>query len=257
MAIRRLPLKGLYNARDLGGYPVAGGKQTAFGRFVRSEAPCELGEEDIQALADYGITMSMDLRSLREQSVRPSSLKDLPHMAYCSMPLLREAAIPDGQTKTFRPWGEEYIDMAEGAREWAVEALTLAAERDGAVLYHCTTGKDRTGLMSCYLLSIAGVARADIIADYMVSEVYLEPVYQRLRSGEIPMGIHPDQKFVVGPDFFHTWPEAMSTLLGHFEEHYGGVVPFLREIGGPEEVCSTIRKKFVEKPRRRRKAQTK
>ena len=193
MAIRRLPLKGLYNARDLGGYPVAGGKQTAFGRFVRSEAPCELGEEDIQALADYGITMSMDLRSLREQSVRPSSLKDLPHMAYCSMPLLREAAIPDGQTKTFRPWGEEYIDMAEGAREWAVEALTLAAERDGAVLYHCTTGKDRTGLMSCYLLSpgghhrglygVRGVPGAGVSAPSVGRDPHGDPPRSEIRGG--------------------------------------------------------------------------
>ena len=160
-------------------------------------------------------------------------------------------------------WGGQYISMAEDAREWAVDVLSIAAENPGALLYHCTTGKDRTGLMSCYLLSIAGVSREDIAADYCVSAIYLEPVFEKMRSGQMDLGLKPPKNALpegvqapdpsglpdvpkFGNEFFETPASAMLNLVDYFRTAYGGVVPFLKEIGVREETMAAIRAKFVE-----------
>ena len=263
MPLRRLPTRKLYNARDLGGYPTDDGKVTKFGVFIRSEAPVELPEEDIAYLLNYGISATMDFRGTGERIRRPSDLKD--RVPYYEKSLFNEAAMSGGRRPEFKKldWGGQYVSMAEGAREWAVDVLSIAAENPGALLYHCTTGKDRTGLMSCYLLSIAGVSREDIAADYCVSAVYLEPVFAKMRSGAMDLGLKPPAGSLpegVKPpdlsgipdmpkfdnDFFETPASAMLNLVDYFQTTYGGVVPFLREIGVTDQVMDAIRAKFVE-----------
>ena len=262
MPTRRLMTTALYNARDLGGFPTRDGKTTKFGVFVRSEAPCELPDSDIAYLLDYGVTASIDLRSTGEAQSRPNELQG--HMAFYHKPLFNVAAQgkgaggppqggPGGPGK-MPAWGETYKQMAEESREWAKEVLTIAAENEGAVLYHCTTGKDRTGVLTCYLLSIAGVAREDIAADYCVSQVFLEPVFEKMRSGKMKMGpppgadkdADPQPMPPMGADFFQTPASAMLTLIDYLTERYGGVVEYLRYIGVPEAVMERIREKFLE-----------
>ncbi len=256
MPTRRLMTKALYNARDLGGFPTKDGKTTRFGVFIRSEAPVELPEEDIAYLRDYGVTASMDFRGTGEAEARPSDLST--RMPYYHRPLFNEAAMAGSHPHPPKQigWGEQYISMAEESRQWAIDVLTIAAENPGALLYHCTTGKDRTGLMTCYLLSIAGVDRADIAADYCVSQVFLEPVYEKMRSGKMRLGPPPRQEGAEGPGgpggpsmdsgFFETPASAMLTLLDYLTKTYGGVVEYLKSIGVPNEVLEKLRAKLVE-----------
>ena len=71
---KRLPLEGLCNARDLGGFPALGG-YTRFGVYVRSEVPRDLTEKDLAFLRAYGVTTSLDLRGPKESEDTPSRLK--------------------------------------------------------------------------------------------------------------------------------------------------------------------------------------
>lgn len=256
MPTRRLLTKGLYNARDLGGFPTGDGRVTKFGVFVRSEAPAEIPAEDVSYLRRYGVTASLDFRGTGEAAARPSALQEI--MPYYHRPLFNEAAMAGASHHPPKHvgWGEQYISMAEESRDWAMDVLTIAAENSGALLYHCTTGKDRTGLMTCYLLSIAGVQRADIAADYCVSQLFLEPVYEKMRSGMLKMGPPPGGPEAEGKDapprpkmeggFFETPASAMLTLIDYLTEKYGGVVEYLRSIGLPEETMNAIREKFTE-----------
>lgn len=243
---RRLRLNGLYNTRDLGGFATIDGGRTRFGVFLRSEAPCGLPQEDVDALIAYGVRASVDLRSTDEMTSRPSSLNG--PLAYYHKPLFHEAAVADDDhaKKGLKPhaedfdWGNMYREMAEESRDWAVQTLQLAARQEGALLYHCTTGKDRTGLLTCYLLSIAGVRREDIAADYCVSEVYLTPVYAMMRQTFA-------KNMPENDPFFRTPAAAMLALIDYLTETYGGVVAYLRHIGVGEEVISAIRTKLVER----------
>ena len=237
---RRLLLEGLCNARDLGGYATAGGGVTRFGVFVRSEAPCGLPPETVRALRAYGVTMSVDLRSEKESSVRPSSLLEDLRCVSCPQ---------GGRAETFRTsefvdWEAIYIRRCEDNRPWVRRLLELAAEGTGGTLFHCTTGKDRTGMAACFLLSIAGVSREDIAADNCVSEVYLQPVFDAMRSGALPFraGEAPSH---YDESIFHTPASAMLGLQDYLCREYGSVVDYLRTTGLGDDVLDVIRQKFV------------
>lgn len=246
---RRLPLDGLHNARDLGGFPAMDGRRvTRFGVYVRSEAPCGLSDRDIENLRAYGIRAGIDLRGLGEASARPSDLKGRDWVVCGEHPLFDERVAAGAEKKhTDHDWGRAYIQMAEGCRDWARGVLQTAADAEGGLLFHCTTGKDRTGLMTCYLLSIAGVPRQDIAADYCVSEIFLRPVYERIMAGSIelfPKGGPPDRA-LFNRAFFQTPVDAMDTLIDHMEQNYGGVTEFLSAIGVAQGVLDKIRDKFL------------
>ena len=249
MHYRRLPLKPLYTCRDLGGYPTADGGMTRYGVFLRSEAPCELPEEDVEALVRYGVTGSADLRSADEQAARPSQLKGRVHYYPC--PLIHRAAMfgDESHASADFDWGREYCEMLGYNGEFVRRALPLAAEEPGVFHYHCTTGKDRTGVLSCLLLALAGVSREDIAADYCVSQIYLEPVYARMRSGALKLstqGTITTEDVPGGMDrFFHTPASAMLALMDHIQSAYGGAEAFVRACGVPQNVVDAIRRKFV------------
>lgn len=236
--VRRLPLPGLYNARDLGGYAVPGGR-TRFGVFLRAEAPCALPPETVAALAAYGIHTTVDLRSPAETALRPSDLAEA--MTYHACPQGGEAE----SFATDRPvdWQQIYITRCEDNRPWVRRFLELVAEAPAGLLFHCTTGKDRTGLCACFLLSLAGVDRADIVADYAVSEIYLQPVFRAMRDGQLkPQG----DGSCYHETMFHTPPSAMEGLLDHLHGAYGSVTEYLRTTGVAEATLEAIIKKFVE-----------
>ena len=64
-----------------------------------------------------------------------------------------------------------YIKRAREHSDWVRDVVTACCEAQTPVLYHCTTGKDRTGIISCCLLGAVGVSREDIAADYCLSMV--------------------------------------------------------------------------------------
>lgn len=237
---RRLSVSGLCNARDLGGYPTQDGGVTRFGVFVRSEAPCNLPAGAIDALRAYGVGAAADLRGLSEIDLRPSDLRDA--MPYYKCPLAGDA---ESFVLTEQIcWSQVYIRRAEGNREWARHVLELAAAQEDCFLFHCTTGKDRTGMIACFLLAIAGVSREDIAADYCLSEVYLQPVFAAMRSGQVQV-----RKAGGGYDdsVFHTPFTAMAEFQDYLIETYGSVMEYLRTARVSESVIAAIREKFVQR----------
>lgn len=237
---RRLPLERLYNARDLGGFPTADGGVTRFGVFVRSEAPCRLPPGDLDYLKDYGVRAALDLRGADEIALRPSDLASCVTCHACPLEGDAESFVLNEPVR----WERVYIARAEENRLWTKTALELAARQAGCLLYHCTTGKDRTGLITCYLLSIAGVSREDIAADYCVSEVYLQPVFRAMREGKVAVR---REKPEFDETIFHTPASAMLALQDYLTGRYGSVTGYLRTAGVSDETMDAIRKKLVER----------
>lgn len=250
MEYRRLPLTGLTNARELGGWYTPNGV-TKYGVFLRTEVPFELTKEDIAFLKDYGVTMNLDLRGSSELESMPDCLKDEDWVEYVHMPMFDSRANNGGAnnggagaakrtTEEGFSWGKVYVRMTEDSPEWVRSVLETIARADGVVMYHCTTGKDRTGIVSAMILGLCGVSEEDIMADYCVSEVYLEWLYDRLRKS-----MHlPDNGGATEP-FFKTSPDNMRALLTHWKEQYGGVCGFLKHCGVTEECMETIRRRLV------------
>lgn len=240
--VRRLPVPGLSNCRDLGGFACTGGT-TRFGVFLRSEAPCGLSDETVSALKSYGLTESFDLRGEPEIRWRPSSLEQA--LPYRRLSLSGGAEtfdkknLPQGEFS----WDKVYIKRALEHRDWFRDAVTACAEAKGMVMYHCTTGKDRTGILTCCLLAAVGVSREDIAADYCLSEVYLQDMFAAMKDGSLTIreGASHFEPYV-----FHTPYEAMAKFYDFLTDTYGSVTGYLLDIGVTENTLSLLRKKFVD-----------
>ena len=247
---RRLPLTGLFNARDLGGFPTGDGRITKYRSFIRCEAPLKLTDSDLSFLKEYNITTSIDFRGNREVERQPSLLKDVPWITYFRSPTFNEQVAFGSRRKSQGPpvtsfvdWGEKYIEMADGCKAWVRRTLEIISESDGAVMYNCTTGKDRTGMISALLLGLCGVSYEDITADYCVSELYLTPVYKELIRAYLEHW--PEETAQITDPFFKTAPKNMQCLLTHFDDEYGGVAGYVAACGTDTNVIEAIRKKLI------------
>ena len=243
MPLRRLNLKKLYNTRDLGGYPTEDGKVTRFGVFIRSELPTELPEEDIRYLINYGLIASIDFRGSYELNKQQSALADV--IPYYHCPLSGDDTPPDIKEILNTDIVEHYKDMVEQGKDgWTRTVLDLAAKENGTLLMHCAGGKDRTGIMSCLLLSIAGVSREDIAADYHLTEAYQPPAKERPfpPASELPDGM----KLLDMSELGKTPASTILALLDYLDERYGGVMGYLQACGVTEETVVRIREKFLE-----------
>ena len=237
---RRLPLKKLNNCRELGGFVTPDG-YTKYGVFLRSELPFDLPGEDIEALKDYGVRACLDFRGQEELDRIENTLKTQDFIDYRSLPMFEVHVAPknskpqDFDISKFS-WHKTYVNMLETYKDWTYRILNAAAETEGVTLYNCTTGKDRTGLCTMLLLSIAGVDKADIVADYCVSMVYMKMVYPTIDFG----GELPDP-------FMRTPAEGMGDTIDYLEEKYGSVMEYIKSCGVDEKTVARIREKLVER----------
>ena len=251
MEYRRLPLVGMHNARELGGWYTPEGV-TRYGVFLRTEVPSAITEEDMAFLKDYGVTMDVDLRGEQELESMPDKLRDVPWCEYVHLPMFNthvargaSAGNGGGPSEHFSPkdfsWGMLYSRMAENQKEWLRAVFEALGRCEGTAIFHCTTGKDRTGMVAALLLGVCGVADEDIIADYCVSQVYLGWIYDRMKSKM------SEEKAAEQDPFFSTSPKNMETLLGYLRENYGGVREYLRTCGVTDELMDRLKARLLGK----------
>lgn len=240
---RRLPVEGMCNARDLGGYPAADGRVTNYGRFIRSEVPRAVTRRGLDFLRDYGVAVSIDLRSPEEIKRIPNLLADEPWVEFINIPVYNKqvaGAVAKSSPDHFVKWPDLYISMIDSQAEWIRDVFNALAEKSGsgAVMFNCTTGKDRTGMITALLLALAGVSYYDIVADYCVSQVYLRPVYAEIFGTWDSPAL--DVNGLDDP-FFKTVPENMASLLIHIDNEYGGVPQYLGRCGINESTLERLR----------------
>ena len=171
--------KVLANFRDLGGFTGADGKITKTGVLLRAAQPVGLPAEEITCLIeDYSLRTLIDFRSSAETEAEP--VDALPGVRYIQIDIMEKEN--ENAASKGSHWGAE--NGEEMARNMANLYETLVREEfvraqyrlfvhtvldapEGAVLFHCFAGKDRTGLAAAILLTMLGVNEIDIMADYM------------------------------------------------------------------------------------------
>ena len=130
--------------------------------------------------------------------------------------------------------GRSYFEMLE-RREAPAQVLRAVAHAPGGVLFHCTAGKDRTGCTAALLLTLAGVSRADILADYQCTELYIQEMVRKIRE------LRPESAPFMG----RSKVEYLEDCLSRLEEAHGSVLEYLRWLGLAEGELEAIRKKLV------------
>lgn len=171
-----LPLEGTNNVRDLGGYycNTTPPRITKYHKFIRSAGLTYITNKDIDILLSYGVKDVLDLRSSEEAELQPNKLKDVEGINYYNIPLSIVDMVADitKEDKNFNmPEGYikriEHKEIIKGIIEYIADNL------NGGFLFHCTAGKDRTGLVASILLGLCNVSRGDIKANYEVSHTYM------------------------------------------------------------------------------------
>ncbi len=180
MTNRILPLEGVLNFRDYGGYATTAGTAIKRGRLFRSAHHSRATDADLEAMAQLDLAVIVDLRRPNERRREPSrrppgfaglviendlgDVEDDPWWRFVRDSDLTEAAFRGYLIDYYfqAPFEPRHVDLY--ARYFAA-----LGEADGAVLIHCAAGKDRTGLLAALTHHLVGVSREDLVADYLLT----------------------------------------------------------------------------------------
>lgn len=208
---RRIPLSDTLNFRDFGGYPTVDGKVTQYGVFFRSACPNGLNIADKALLKSLNITTAVDLRGECGGAMQTGFITDGINVYHFSVG-------GDNPPNRVEDCAQGYLNIAESAD--IVGVFKTLANNTGAAVFHCSAGKDRTGVVAALLLSLASVADEDIIADYILSYAYyLTKLRQYFLCAEVPC------------DVLKPLPEHMEGFLKLLRAKYGTTQNYMLRLG--------------------------
>ncbi|AWH34775.1 tyrosine-protein phosphatase [Stenotrophomonas sp. SAU14A_NAIMI4_8] len=234
-AQRVIPLQGAWNVRSFAGLQGRNGPIPATA-FVRTADLGRLTAADRDALAAAGVTLDIDLRTADEQSQSPDLLADDARFAYQRISLMGTEKMDLQKMMTTFPdsLGEAYVQwLGHSQPQFKQVFQRIAAQQDGTVLFHCTAGKDRTGIIAGLLLDLAGVPKAQIVHNYAISAHYLEgqPKDSAMNAQiKAMLEQHPEiARKMAGMS--GTAPQNMEQFLAALHSQYGGAEGYLKSIG--------------------------
>lgn len=257
-----LPLKTVRNPRDLGGYRGFSGRKIKKGRLLRSGKISGLSIHDQKFLQRYGLRKVIDLRSPLESKQTPDP--DIPGVAHLNLSLSEEDNTQGGSNNlahmltVYRR--DQYAGFTMMCRRYRQQVtkkharqtlrqilLVLAHNPEGAILYHCSEGKDRTGIVTMIILYVLGVDLETIRQDYLASNYLLNDYRakrdQRLKAEGANLQLRANMRILgsVANAFF-------DTALIAIQEQFGGLDQYLRqELGLTPDLRKTLQDLYLEK----------
>lgn len=244
-------LEGAINFRDLGGYQTADGGCLAYGRLFRAGALNRLTEKDLALIQAAGIRIVCDLRSYAEARAQPDRLPasvDYRHLpVYIRDPIGGWRAVFQRHRldQLFKKlYTHSIIDR--GAPVLGSLMKLVADPFNLPLVFHCTRGKDRTGVIAALILHICGVPRETIVADYTLTnnstDQFVESVRKSFRSIPAPPGFKLEQFYPL----LSARPELIERAFAYIEASYGAVEAYLLgPVGMTEAELTAIRNNLL------------
>lgn len=218
---RKVELEGCCNFRDLGGYLTADGRRTRWRRLFRADGLARLTEADFAVLAELGVRNVIDLRTDLEVESRGRFREGVDGVAYHHLPLTD--TLPGAEQVP--EWGDtdfvaqRYLGMLRDGTASVTRAVTLLSEPANLPsVFHCSVGKDRTGVLSAVILGLLGVPENVIVEDYALSKAAMHEVLELLKQE------FPEQEEIVGrfaPVILSVEPASMAGFLAGVRAGYG------------------------------------
>lgn len=235
---RHIAVAGAYNIRDLGGYRTPNG-ETAWRRILRSDGLHRIDAEGVSMLVEAGVVTVIDLRHDTECATQPNPLAGHDAVRYHNVSLFADLA-PTG-TSSGDVLLDLYIKALDERGAAIAQVLTLIAEaQDGAVLFHCTAGKDRTGIIAALLLALAGVETTLILEDYALTATMIAPMVEELIAGARERGVDPEAFMPL----LAAEPVTMERTIAHIQANYGSVEAYLAGIGLSGETVAKLKNRL-------------
>ncbi len=254
-----IPLRGAANVRDVGGLPTVDGRRTRPRVLVRADNLQDLTPQDVRHLVDeLGVRTVVDLRSTGELHLEgPGPLDGV--VRYHHLTLIPEApgepdrleverAIPAFADRSARR-GDGPTDMTgyylgyveDQPANLASALRVLADPASGPTVVHCAAGKDRTGTVVALALSLVGVTRTAVVADYVASAERVAAVLTRLQASA-SYGAELADKTV---DDVRPVAGSMERFLDEVDRRYGGPHGLAMSIGVDEETVQRLAARLV------------
>jgi protein-tyrosine phosphatase len=240
---RTLPFEGCVNFRDLGGYRTADGLQIGWRRLFRADGLHRLSESDHRRLIELGVATVIDLRTVDEAEQRGRFPVDQVPVRYVDLPLTD--VLPP--TEELPSWREASFVATRYARMVAegAPALTRAFEVLGSAgslpaVFHCSAGKDRTGVLSALILAFLGVSDEVIVEDYALSAAAMADLLEHLKA-EYPDSVEQVEQHA--PAILRVMPDTMEQFLVLVRAGYGsyrGLADSLGVTGAVERLRQTV-----------------
>lgn len=258
---RKVPAGGMDNLRDLGGYITADGGYIKWGYFYRGDTLHKVTKEGYAYVDTMRLKYVDDLRNSSEIAKKPDP--DFANVVW------QHTLIPDLSPKykdvswdsndaiykfVKTPRAEEFysdinrfmISQPETLKTLNV-IFTQALKNEGALLWHCAGGKDRTGLVSALILAAAGVSDKNIIDDYMLTNVYRQD-FDRHELMEMSKVFNGDKMAIKGfLAIQQARPEYIQSALSEIRYHYGSLERYLIDaVKISPESLGEFKKRYVE-----------
>lgn len=232
-----LNFAGTLNVRELGGYVNADGVQLKTHKVLRGDDLSNLTEEGMKALQEYGVKICIDLR-IYEEKQKPDPFYMSNELEYHSIPIKGDMVM---QCEPGEMLYRLYVNILENHAKALLAEMRIVAREEEGIIFHCTAGKDRTGVTAMLILAICGVSREQIVVDYEPSGKNIAEQIKRQKQQLEECGITS-----IPDEIFESRAETMDKLLDYLEEKYDGPVNYLRKIGLSDSEIEQIRKKMLE-----------
>jgi protein-tyrosine phosphatase len=247
---RKVRVSGAVNFRDLGGYRSTDGRQLKWGRIYRSADISRLTPDDLDTLRARSILTVVDLRGTEESSRAPDRLCPGTDYLLC----------PAGSDQNLSGWLKSISGMQSGgdsimesyyanteflaARYKPLFEKLLKLSDDRALLFHCTAGKDRTGIGAALLLYALGIPEETILNDYLASDYYRaaeneKAVHSMVAAMKINENIARDM-LAVKASYLQATFEAIRKKSGSVDRYLS------EELGLDQPSLQSLRNKFLQ-----------
>lgn len=265
--LQSINLKSVGNARELGGYYTINGKKIKHGVLLRTAELNKISSEDLTRLTkDYNLSVIADLRMSYEAAAKPDPVID--GVKYVNLRVIDEDLYRKTLEKKLNMEGnamerlklivdsgivsyDMYINFIstdsgkKAYREFFRELINLPPER--SLLFHCTQGKDRTGLASMLILSALGASEEIILEDFMLTNIFNTDLIAGQRKMLSSRGMKESEleKYMIVLDEVN--PKLMNKVLEWLKENYGSPLGYItKELGVSEAEIEALKAKFLE-----------
>ncbi len=224
LAERHLPMAGGYNFRDIGGIKTTDGKYVKWGKVLRSDELHNLTEADLNYLSSIPLISIVDFRANNEVEKAPDknpvSLHKNYHLPISPGNLLSIESIvtlPEADMDSImRNINKMLVTDSASIKQYKIFFELLQNEKDIPLMFHCSAGKDRTGMGAALFLYSLGVDEETILKDYLASNKYLGDKYTPIVSK------YPNLK-----PLLEVRPQYIQAGIEEIKNKYGSIDNFL------------------------------
>ena len=223
---RSISLQGTSNFRDLGGYKGFEGRTVRWRALFRSDHLANLNAQDLAQLHALNISRSFDFRGVQESAAQSYDWPALQRFSLSIEPTVvprlqvqQKSGVALSKADALDAMQTTYRDFVRTDSDRFAQLFEHLLANNQPLVFHCTAGKDRTGLAAALILHALGVCEADILQDYLLTNA----LYKRVHSASST--IDPEVMAII-------WQVQEGFLLASLEvieAEYGGVANYLRE----------------------------